>query len=164
MSTKSNKITFALIWLVGLLPLFLAIFMYYSGTLGPSNRVNQGELLQSQSLAQWQLTFENKAWKPGSQWQILHTLPTNCASKQCQIWQQDLPSVVKLLGKDSARVVIHQVGAANTMLQSEKIGQLGEAIWVADPLGNLVLRYSLNLEPKQLLKDLKKLLKISGIG
>ena len=164
MSSKSNKVTFTLIWVVAVVPLVIAMFMYYSGMLRPSNSVNQGELLQSQSLNQWQLTFENQAWKADGQWQILHTLPRKCESQKCRTWQQGLPSVVKLLGKDSTRVVIHQVGSVNTMWQTKKLGQLGEAVWLADPLGNLVLRYSPDLEPKQLLKDLKKLLKISGIG
>lgn len=38
------------------------------------------------------------------------------------------------------------------------------ALFVVDPLGNLVLRYDARQEPKGFLSDLKKLLKLSHIG
>lgn len=37
-------------------------------------------------------------------------------------------------------------------------------IFLVDPLGNLMMRYSSELDPKDMLKDLKKLLKASQIG
>ncbi|MFT5707400.1 MAG: hypothetical protein ACI9ES_001691 [Oceanospirillaceae bacterium] len=164
MSSKSNKVTFWLIWLVGVVPLFSAFFMYYSGMLNPTTTVNQGELLQSQTLEQWQLKFNDQLWQQSGQWQILHTQPKSCDSKTCEQWSSALPNVIKSLGKDSDRVVLFQVGNAGSMLKTQKISTLGEAVWIVDPNGNLVMRYAPELAPKQLLKDLKKLLKVSGIG
>jgi hypothetical protein len=37
-------------------------------------------------------------------------------------------------------------------------------IWIADPLGNLVLSYSGDTDPRGMIADLKKLLKLSHIG
>ena len=37
-------------------------------------------------------------------------------------------------------------------------------IWIADPLGNLVMSYSTDADPRGMIADLKKLLKLSHIG
>jgi cytochrome oxidase Cu insertion factor (SCO1/SenC/PrrC family) len=37
-------------------------------------------------------------------------------------------------------------------------------IYIVDPLGNLMMRYPLNMEPKGLIKDMERLLKYSRIG
>jgi len=42
--------------------------------------------------------------------------------------------------------------------------RIGEGVWVVDPNGNLVLRYNLAQPPEDLLKDLRRLLKVSRIG
>jgi len=164
MSKNKNTLTFWLIWLVGVVPMLVAFMMYYSGFLRPENTVNQGELIAQQTLQQWQLKYNDQAWQQTPKWQILHTLPNNCHSTDCENWQNKLPTLIKLLGKDSSRVAYYQVGTQLDMLQTPKISTLGEAVWVVDPLGNLVMRYSPQLQPKQLLKDLKKLLKLSGVG
>ena len=38
------------------------------------------------------------------------------------------------------------------------------SLWLADPLGNLVLRYPLDADPSLVIKDMTRLLKTSGIG
>ena len=164
MSKNSNTVTLWLICLVFIVPMLAAFIMYYSGFLRPVNTVNQGQLIERQTLGQWQLQFNDQAWQQSTQWQILHTLPAQCKSVDCENWRSSLPSVIKLLGKDSDRVVLFQVGMQSSMLQTAKIPTLAEGVWLVDPLGNLVMRYSPDLEPKQLLQDLKKLLKLSGIG
>jgi hypothetical protein len=40
----------------------------------------------------------------------------------------------------------------------------GARIWIADPLGNLVLSYPADTDPRGMIADLKKLLKLSHIG
>jgi hypothetical protein len=40
----------------------------------------------------------------------------------------------------------------------------GAFIFVIDPLGNLVMRYDDSVEPKDILKDVTRLLRFSGIG
>ena len=164
MQNNTNKITFWLIVSVGVVPMLVAVIMFYTQRFNPQQTINKGELVEQQNIKQWQLTYNQQQWQQSTQWQILHTQPSSCDSKQCLDWSEKLPSVIKLLGKDSDRVVLFQVGESDAMLRTPKIIQLGEAVWIVDPLGNVVLRYSPELAPKYLLKDLKKLLKASGIG
>jgi hypothetical protein len=46
---------------------------------------------------------------------------------------------------------------------SEPLEEAGR-IFIVDPLGNLMMSYSRAIEPKGLLQDMKKLLKLSHIG
>ncbi|MCP5195860.1 MAG: hypothetical protein H6974_03560 [Gammaproteobacteria bacterium] len=53
----------------------------------------------------------------------------------------------------------------NALLQAfNQSGQIGEWIYLIDPLGNLLMRYPTMVEPGGMLKDLKRLLRLSKIG
>jgi hypothetical protein len=43
-------------------------------------------------------------------------------------------------------------------------GRMDEGIYIVDPNGNLVFFYPIDINPKLLLADLKRLLKVSQIG
>ena len=43
-------------------------------------------------------------------------------------------------------------------------GQRPQSLFIVDPLGNLMMRYDVQQDPKGLLTDLKKLLSLSHIG
>jgi hypothetical protein len=43
-------------------------------------------------------------------------------------------------------------------------GALADHVYVIDPLGNLMMRYPRDPDPSRMLKDLQRLLKVSGIG
>ncbi|MEO8718654.1 MAG: cytochrome C oxidase subunit I [Burkholderiales bacterium] len=43
-------------------------------------------------------------------------------------------------------------------------GALADHIYIVDPLGNLMMRYPRDPDPSRMLKDLQRLLKVSGIG
>jgi hypothetical protein len=47
---------------------------------------------------------------------------------------------------------------------SAPAGEANARIWIADPLGNLVLSYPADTDPRGMIADLKKLLKLSHIG
>ena len=48
--------------------------------------------------------------------------------------------------------------------QTTEFFVMGEGIYLVDPLGNIMMYYAKDFVGKQLLKDLKKLLKNSNIG
>jgi hypothetical protein len=54
--------------------------------------------------------------------------------------------------------------AARALLQVFPEGQRPQSLFIVDPLGNLMMRYDVQQDPKGLLTDLKKLLSLSHIG
>ena len=111
---------------------------------------------------------------------------------RCRTGLYDMRQVRLALGKDMERVktvllldgtpetglrqwlaVEHAattVGAAdgstrNALLQAfDRPGRAGDWIYLLDPLGNLLMRYPVDTEPRGLLEDLQRLLKWSKIG
>ena len=93
---------------------------------------------------------------------------------QCEAAARDMRSLQVLLNKDANRVrrgIVWQSPA--TMAWMEEYtqlhalalgGGLPTGIYTVDPNGNLVLRYALDVNPKFVLEDLKKLLRVSQIG
>lgn len=161
-----NRLNFWLIWLFGAGPMLLAMFLYFSDY-SPASSSQRGELLPSGiTLSDWELVdLTGKKRDANGQWQLLLSSKTPCIER-CAYWQQQLPQINQALGKDRDRVIWALV--ANNpnehQLNNEPLPQIENAIWLADPNGNLVLQYSLEQTPKDLLKDLKRLLKVSRIG
>lgn len=62
------------------------------------------------------------------------------------------------------------VGVADTATRTELNGAFGptaaeeRSIYLVDPLGNLLMRYPVAVEPRGMLKDMKRLLSLSNIG
>lgn len=163
---RMNRATFWLVWLVGGGPMVLAMMLYFTGY-GPQSGTQRGALLPAgQSLEQWQMPAAGGAPLTATgRWQLLLTSPGSCEAR-CQYWQQQLTQVYRALGKEQGRVewqllVGHSAVASGS---SSDLTPLGEWVWVADPHGNLVLRYPLAMAPEDLLRDLRRLLKVSRIG
>jgi hypothetical protein len=161
-----RKSTFWWVFAVGAGPMLLASFMYFTGVGVPQGRTHQGELIaDGRSVNDWSLaTVSGQPWQMPEQWQLMLTQPTGCT--ECEGWVEKLPNLHTALGKERDRVAWHQVlpVGAGDGLMIEDMSQLGAALWVVDPLGNLVLRYELTQEPQAVLDDLRKLLKFSKLG
>ena len=63
-------------------------------------------------------------------------------------------------------LAVYDASAANAaaLLAAFPGGNLDGAVFIVDPLGNLVVREDANADPKGLLDDLRKLLRLSHIG
>ena len=48
--------------------------------------------------------------------------------------------------------------------EGDKFGVVGKQFYLVDPLGNLMMYYDENVNPKGILRDLQKLLKVSQVG
>lgn len=115
-------------------------------------------------------------------WSLLLYSPTGCAD-DCAKTADQLHRVWKLLNREQIRVqraLVTATGVDGPSGDDDLIvmwiepgpfaSQLDAAsgsapqIFIADPLGNLVLRYPLDAPPKDVLTDMKKLLKLSRIG
>lgn len=158
---KNRNPTLWLVWAVALFPLLLAVAMYYGGLWIPQQKVNAGELLppgKTLSMAAFKDTRGNLHQASG-RWQLLLSVPRVC-DELCQHWQSHFRQILILLGRE--RVEMHLVIWDETggvkQISKERM------IWLADPIGNLILRYRQDQTPQDLLKDLKRLLKISKIG
>lgn len=120
-------------------------------------------------------------------WRMYYFVSASCNSK-CQ---KDLYNIRQLnvaLGKNKDRVqhvIVHLEQPENDFNQLletehqqairlftkvENMPQLSaqdvnsKSIYLVDPLGNVMMKFENNLKPKLILKDIKKLLKISRIG
>ncbi len=120
-------------------------------------------------------------------WLIIYSLPKHCG-KDCQKTLETVHNTYVALGKDMPRV--SPVALYQTELSSEQLGQISKSKWqlfampeqakqqlaksqvlIVDPLGNIFLSHQLpeNIEQlpqfgKQILADMKKLLKYSKVG
>lgn len=148
---NSRKVTMLLIMGSSLLPIVLAAVVYYGG-FGPQGSVAKGELLDPVLTVQ---EWGGEADTYAGRWSILKTQLGACDSA-CDESLEPLRRVHDALGREANRVQVIGLGSDKTKLEP--------AIWIVDPLGNLVMRYSTDAELKELLEDLKKLLKVSRIG
>ncbi|WP_051560017.1 hypothetical protein [Marinobacterium jannaschii] len=163
---KRSSTTFWLIWAIGFVPMFIAMLMYFGQLALPEKSSERGLLLApGQALDKWQLTdAQGESFQFRGQWRVLLTVSGDCPS-QCQQWQQTLGNVRQALGKDRDRIQWHRVDHATASdLSSPALPAIGNGVWLADPLGNLVMRYDWSQPPQDLFKDLKRLLKVSRIG
>jgi hypothetical protein len=145
---------------------------------------NQGELLEGElSLVDLNLTDEAIQKK----WLIMYQLPEHC-EKACQQSLYGINQTYVSLGRETGRVT--PVGLYSTVLNEDSLGQIKKDVWhfslisdaakvkldptyiyIADSLGNIILRYPLPESEqdaldfgRSLLSDLRKLLKYSRIG
>ncbi len=163
------------LWVILLTPLVvisLSTLLYYSGLLHPSTTTNHGELLEPVvDIAD--LGIE----KDDSHWWLLTVAPDGCdqACEEQLFWVQQIHIA---LGRESPRV-------RRRVLTIEDVGDLtddypglealtGEfdalpmdypvQLFIADPLGNIMMKFGTENEYEEVMDDLKILLDRSTIG
>jgi len=170
-----------LILLMVIGPMVLATFMYKLQFWVPDSRSYHGEMIgNGQTRADIGVQAEE------TRWQLLVTAPAACAA-DCQQLVYLARQLQIGLGRDAARAShalasTQPVGADYDAKLKAEYPQLqryaldlstftknaaapGEAqLWIVDPHGNLVLRYDAKVKGKDLLNDLRHLLKLSNIG
>jgi len=125
-------------------------------------------------------------------WVLIHAASAAECAAPCQTALYDMRQVRLALGKDLERVktlvlldgppmeelrqwleVEHAemaVGSTDAATQDRLNaafpipGRADEWIYLVDPLGNLLMRYPVTVDPSGILKDLKRLLRLSKIG
>lgn len=164
-----------------LLPLLLAWFMY-SGTIEykPGTTRNYGQLVTPPLPLSWDEISGGEAFR--EHWVILHRVPDPCSS-DCISQISDLRQVHRASGRQQSRILIallldepvadefsamlnqtypqfHLVtdptsGLQNTM---QKAAPWNGAVYLVDPLGNIMMAYPGGDDPNHLKQDLKRLL------
>ncbi|WP_419794371.1 hypothetical protein MYA83_00385 [Pseudomonas palleroniana] len=162
-------------------PMVLATFMYKLQFWVPDSRSYHGEMIgNGQTRADIGVQADEERW------QLLVTAPTPCAD-DCRQLVYLARQLQISLGRDASRAS-HALASAQPVsaeyearLKAEypqlqryaldlstftkDAAAPGEAqLWIVDPHGNLVLRYDARVKGKDLLNDLRLLLKLSNIG
>ncbi len=162
-------------------PMVLATFMYKLQFWVPDSRSYHGELIGN-----GQTRADIGVQADEDRWQLLVTAPASCAA-ECQQLVYLARQLQIGLGRDASRAS-HALASAqpvgtdyDTRLKAEypqlqrysldlstfnrNAAAPGDAqLWIVDPHGNLVLRYDAKVNGKDLLNDLRLLLKLSNIG
>lgn len=185
---KSARTQLVLIALVFFGPLLVAAWMYYGGhfsTVG--NRSNHGALLEPivnlrAAAADSDLLLQGDAY-----WMLLYTNDSYCA-ESCRGALYTMRQSRLMLGKEQDRLVrgflhgdtlpdkvllagehqglIHgQDAELARLLNNKKPGELATGgYFLVDPLGNLVMYFRPDIDPSDMVADIKHLLRLSHIG
>ena len=179
------------IWLmaaISLLPLIAAVLVYQFWR--PQGGMNHGELLATRPLPPAALSeLDGKVYttdKLLGKWLLVTTQPPACDEK-CQRKLYYLRQVRIAQGENMGRVerlwLLRGEGKPDPQLVAAypglRIARPADPAWLAefptkgdplahiyliDPMGNLVLRYDDDVNPKGMVSDLTRLLKISRVG
>jgi len=186
MRKKSNW-QFKLLWGLGLAPLLIAWFMAATGWGIPDTTKNYGELVTVSSKVPQHLMELHRG-----RWGLL-LMSKECAER-CREQLIIMQQVHKSLGKEFNRLQSiwlgsegqelfpsQHVGGAGRSAVDGNVGEEGvknieswfsgndlpvndHSIWLIDPSGNLVLRFVPGLSGKDILSDIRWLLKVSRLG
>lgn len=183
----SGRPQLLLIAAVFLGPLVVAAWMYYGGQLRPEGRSNAGALLEPIVNLAEAVPASRLATSAPEQWILLYANAYECAT-DCELALYRLRQSRLMLGKDMgrvARVFLHGDTPPDRVLlgkQHEGLITLSEqgllrflerkrpaslpngGLYLVDPLGNLVMYFPPDLDPKKMVGDIKHLLKVSRIG
>ena len=148
----SNRSTFWLVWGIAVIPVVAACVMYF-GQIGlPKGRTHHGELVEIGTTAS---DVGLPAPSEPATWQVILASGPDCDG--CQSFSEGISNFHTAIGRERERVIVLELNALALSRQEP-------SIWVIDPLGNVVLRFEPSVNPTLILKDLKKLLKLSKVG
>ena len=185
--TRSGRLQLVLIAAVFIGPLLLAMLLYFRGEAAqPVARTNHGALLEP-------ITSLREA-VPGSPlhghgglWLLIYDEPAQCAA-ECRRGLYTIRQSRLMLGKDMqrlGRILLHgesvpdtvfldeehqgliaiQDSALSLLLANKKPNELSAGgYYLVDPLGNLVMYFHPEIDPRDMVDDIKRLLKLSRIG
>ncbi len=173
-------------------PMILSYLTYY--VIKPTGRTNYGTLITPQEHPMPALGATELDGKPVSldaykgKWIMLQVGPGDCpkdctdqliAMRQLRLMQgkgmeriervwlvsDQAPLSIELMKWiDGTHMLRVKPEALTGWLPVEQGGKISDHMYLIDPLGNLMMRFPKNADPKQVSKDLGKLLKASAIG
>lgn len=183
-----GRLTLALIALIFLGPLVFAAWLYYGGeTLQPEGRANHGVLLEPITSLPEAVPGSALYELEGGRWKLVYVNTAAC-DDECRNGLYTIRQIRLMLGREMDRVdrvFLHGDAPLDTLyLQAEHEGlaTIGETplaaflvsrippdvppngYFLVDPLGNLVLYFPPGIDPRDMVSDLKRLLRLSRIG
>jgi cytochrome oxidase Cu insertion factor (SCO1/SenC/PrrC family) len=187
-SQMSSRTKFLLLVGVFVVPVVAAYLAYFGWR--PAGHKNYGELISVTPLQQTQgslLDGEDFGLEQlQGKWLMLHVGPAACDAgcerqlylmRQIRIAQGKGQSRIERVwvltdaGVPAARLLeeyagmyVWRPGSASFAAQFPAPQSPSDHIYIVDPLGNVMLRFPVDPDPKGIMKDLKQLLKASQIG
>jgi hypothetical protein len=181
-----GRLQFLLIAALFFGPLLFAAWMYYgSDSLQPESRANHGTLLEP--IVSLVDAVPGSAIHDSRLWRLLYANDGECG-ESCRSALYTQRQARLMLGKEMDRVervflhgeqapdtlhiaeeqqglVTLQDTALRTVLDDTRPGALpAGGFYLIDPHGNLVLYFSPDIKPRDMVDDIKRLLKLSRIG
>lgn len=188
-SVKRTRVTLVLIFALFILPFALAWILNFSGGFTPHATANHGTLIQPVRpvhATAW-VDMQGQAVVPPlfqRDWTLVYRLAGDC-DETCHRVLYVLRQVRLAQGKNIDRVqrllVLGQATAPDWVAEVQThypgltvvrpAGVASEVefpetgrIYVVDPLGNLMMEYAPDADPRGMIKDLERLLRISYVG
>ena len=171
---NSGRRQLTIILVMALFSLGGSYLLFFSAKSGSSwGTTNNGAFVQPPVTVQqldWR-SIENVPLGTSGQW-WLWTVADQC-NEVCATALQKLRAAHILLNREAKRVRRGVTTASQFVVPEDQpdlqriltpTGDMNEGIYIVDPNGNLVFFYPLDINPKLLLADLKRLLKVSQIG
>ena len=182
-----NLRTVALLAALFLIPLLVAFCIYYGASWRPMQRTNHGELIQpvheltragapygaKTFMHTWSLVYVGVAACDEACTSALYVMRqthlglNNDMERVHRVFVAtgDAPAPEALLRDYPGLVVIHATGrGGEELVRQFPADARAHAIFIVDPLGNLMMRFDSRADPKGLREDLTKLLKLSHVG
>jgi hypothetical protein len=177
---RRNRLTLWLILAVCAAPIIASYVAYYVWQ--PSGHVNYGELIAPRALAEATLqTLDGRPFRWSEvrgEWVLLNLDPASC-DERCRTKLVYTRQVRLAQGNDAERVervwIVTDGGSPDPLLLAEHPGLRvvrtaassairtfsPDHIYVIDPLGNLMMRFPSDPDPRRMLKDVSRLLRHS---
>lgn len=182
-----SRLNLGVLALVFFGPLLVAIWMYSTGQLNPASRSNHGALLEPVINIGDVLPGSPVTGVADGRWLMLYAYDGAC-DDGCREGLYRLRQTRLMLGSEIDRVVrvfLHgdtppdtvfianehqglittQEAGLSSLLTTRRPAELPDGgYYLVDPLGNLVMYFRPDMDPSEMVDDIKRLLKLSRIG
>jgi hypothetical protein len=187
-TSRSGRLQLGLIAAVFLGPLLLAAWLYYGGAfMQPEARSNHGQLLEPILNLTDTLPASELHQRQDGRWVLLFLAPGECG-EDCRSGLYTIRQLRLMLGREMdrvARILLHADKALDTVflanehqglitLEDRALSELlitkkpdglaAGGYYLIDPQGNLVMYFPSGLAPREIVADIKRLLRLSRIG
>ncbi len=185
---EKSRLQLLLIALVFLGPLAVAAWLYFQGeSIAPTGRTNHGALLEPIINISASLSSAEVSKRKDRGWLLVYTNTTNC-DDACRDALYTYRQARLMLGKEMDRVrrvflhgdtlpdtvflaeehpglITTEDNSLDGLLNNKRPAELpAGGYYLIDPLGNLVMYFRPDLDPAQMVDDIKHLLRLSRIG
>jgi hypothetical protein len=187
-SQKKSRLQLLLVALVFLGPLVVAAWLYNQGeSLAPSGRTNHGELLRPIINVSDQLAGVTAAKQQSRSWLLIYKNSASCDDpcrdalytyrqarlmlgkemdrvRRVFLHGDTLPDTV-FLGEEHPGLITIEDSSLSGLLNNKRPAELpAGGYFLIDPHGNLVMYFQPDLDPAEMVDDIKHLLRLSRIG